>query len=71
MIRLILTLTVFLLQLVCMQGASAAENNVSVALHAFKVVTTAAGTRLVPTDAEDRPKSEVKIVKASVVGEAE
>ena len=51
MIRLILTLTVFLLQLVCMQGASAADNNVSVALHAFKVVTSAAGTKLVPTDA--------------------
>ena len=51
MIRLILTLTVFLLQLVCMQGASAADNNVAVALHAFKVVTSAAGTKLVPTDA--------------------
>jgi uncharacterized repeat protein (TIGR01451 family) len=50
MIRTIVTLTVFLLQFLCMQGAAAAEN-VSVALQAFKVVTTNAGTKLVKTDA--------------------
>ena len=49
--RIIAILTVFLLQLCCMQGASAADNHVNVELHAFKVVTTAAGTKLVPTDA--------------------
>jgi len=48
--RIIAILTVFLLQLACMQVASA-QNNVIVAMHAFKVVTTAAGTKLVPTGA--------------------
>lgn len=51
--RLIVILTVFLLQLVCMQVASSAENNVSVALHAFKVVSTAAGNKLVATEAAE------------------
>ena len=53
MIRTIVILTVFLLQLACMQGASAADNNVNVALHAFKVVTTEAGTKLVATNAAE------------------
>lgn len=48
--RLIAILTVFLLQLACIQIASA-QNNVMVAMHAFKVVTTAAGTKLVPAAA--------------------
>jgi uncharacterized repeat protein (TIGR01451 family) len=48
--RIIAILTVFLLQ-ICMQVASAADNNVLVALQAFKVVTTATGTKLVATDA--------------------
>lgn len=48
--RIIAILTVFLLQLCCMQVASAADNNVTVALHAFKVVATANnGTKLVAT----------------------
>lgn len=49
--RIIAILTVILLQLCCLGGASAADNNVTVALHAFKVVTTTAGTKLVATDA--------------------
>jgi len=49
--RIIAILTVFLLQLACIQVASSAENNVLVALHAFKVVSTATGTKLVATDA--------------------
>jgi uncharacterized repeat protein (TIGR01451 family) len=47
--RIIAILTVFLLQLCCMHVASAADNTVNVALHAFKVVPTNAGTRLVAT----------------------
>lgn len=50
--RIAAVLTVFLLQLVCMQGASAFQSTVIVSMHAFKVVTTAAGTsKLVATDA--------------------
>jgi uncharacterized repeat protein (TIGR01451 family) len=49
--RFIAMLTIFLLQLCCMPVVSAADNNVVVALQAFKVVTTAAGTKLVATDA--------------------
>ena len=49
--RIIVILTVLLLQLACMQVASSAENTVSVAMHAYKVVTTAKGTKLVATDA--------------------
>lgn len=48
--RIIAILTVFLLQLACM-GVASAQNNVSVAMHALKVVTTATGTKLVPTEA--------------------
>jgi uncharacterized repeat protein (TIGR01451 family) len=51
--RIIAILTVFLLQLACMQVASAADNNVSVALHAFKVVSTAAGSKLVATESAE------------------
>lgn len=49
--RIIAILTVFLLQLCCMQAAFSADTNVAVALQAFKVITTAAGTKLVATDA--------------------
>lgn len=49
--RIIAILTVFLLQLCCMPVAFSADNAVNVELHAFKVVTTASGTKLVPTDA--------------------
>lgn len=49
--RIIVILTVLLLQLACMQVASSAENTVQVAMHAYKVVTTAKGTKLVPSDA--------------------
>lgn len=49
--RIIAILTVFLLQLCCMGAVSAADNNVTVALHAFKVVNTATGSKLVATDA--------------------
>lgn len=47
--RIIAILTVFLLQLCCVQVASSADNTVTVALHAFKVVATNNGTRLVAT----------------------
>jgi uncharacterized repeat protein (TIGR01451 family) len=49
--RFIAIMTIFLLQLCCMPVASSADNNVLVALQAFKVVTTATGTKLVATDA--------------------
>lgn len=49
--RIIIILTAFLLQLSCMQLAFSTENNVTVALHTFKVVTTAAGSKLVATEA--------------------
>lgn len=47
--RIIAILTIFLLQLGCTQVAFAADNNVTVALHAFKVVATNNGTKLVAT----------------------
>lgn len=48
--RIIAILTIFLLQLCCMQVASSAENTVTVALHAFKVVAAGNnGTNLVAT----------------------
>ena len=50
--RILTILTVFLL-LASMQVASAADNNVSVALHAFKVVSTAAGSKLVATESAE------------------
>ena len=49
--RIIVILTVILLQFACMQAASSAENNVTVSMHAFKVVTTGKVTKLVATDA--------------------
>jgi len=51
--RIIAILTLFLLQLACMQVASSADNNVSVALHAFKVVPTATGSKLVATESAE------------------
>lgn len=50
--RIITILTVFLM-LASMQVASAADNNVSVALHAFKVVSTPAGSKLVATESAE------------------
>ena len=49
--RIIAILTIFLLQLCCLPVASSADNNVLVALQAFKVVPTSTGTKLVATDA--------------------
>jgi len=66
--RIITILTVLLMQLACMQVASAADNNVSVALHAFKVVSTAAGSKLVATESAEPGDTIQYLVTYSNIG---
>jgi len=47
--RFLVILTTFIVQLVCTQFLHAAENNVAVELHAFRVVADKNGQKLVPT----------------------
>jgi len=66
--RIITILTVLLMQLACMHVASAADNNVSVALHAFKVVSTAAGSKLVATESAEPGDTIQYLVTYSNIG---